>query len=1164
MKKTTQRILLLALIATALSGIPVSLVAGHPPPGPENIPLPNQVPNIALDHTHSISWLDIWVQYSQLLVTGILALLVIGLLLWLLASRNRQLRESQQTLIDTLGEQDAIFAAIPELMFEMDMEGRYLNVWARNPDELSASRSLLLGRSVFQVMPLEQAEQVMQALQQADRQGQSHGYQIRLGEYAEEKNFELSVSLKSSNVSPHCFVVLSRDISAQIRSQKLLTASQERYQGLVESMAAGVSIFRAVDQGADFVLIDFNQAGEKIEQLRALDVIGKRLYEAFPHVRVYDFLALLQRVHSSGDAENFPMSFYQHGRLSGWRDYFIYRLPGSEVVAIFTDETERKLAEQNLDDSQSLKQLIIQAVPDLMWLKDVNGVFLSCNHEFERFYGATEAEIKDKTDYDFVDKKLADFFRNNDMAAMQADRPLINEEWIRYADDGHQVLLETTKVPLKTANGKILGVLGIGHDITERYRADEERRLAASVFTYSQEGILITDVENRIIDANPACLSLTGYAKTELSGQNPRVLNSGQQTEDYFRQMWETLGRDGHWQGVIVNRKKSGELYTERLSIDKVHNAAGELTHYVAVFADISYLKEQEQALEFVAFNDALTGLPNRVLLRDRIQQAISLNARDKKQLAVCYLDLDGFKAINDAHGHTAGDEVLIEVAARLKQVVRKADSVARLGGDEFVLLLLNLRGQSELDQTISRVLDEVARPCLLSSGEKVRVSASIGISVYPLDDAEPDSLLRHADQAMYRAKKQGKNRYCYFDPNEEQMANKIHHLHMEIESAINNNEFVLYYQPQVNMLSAEVVGAEALIRWNHPVRGLLSPIEFLPAIENNPLIVALGKWVLEQAMQQLQRWKQDAIQTKISVNIAALQLRQEDFVKSLSSLLDKYPDISPAQLELEILETAALHDIQHVSQIIRQCAELGILFALDDFGTGYSSLSYLKQLPAHTLKIDQSFIRNLLDDPDDMAIVEGILSLARVFGRSVIAEGVETVRHGSRLLNIGCELGQGYGIARPMPAADFAGWMRHFKQVPEWQNIRQKQVNDVTNAILMKAVEHHGFVTKVLNAMNANAAANLPPRLADAHSCQFGQWLDSEGAGLFRTPQDYQQMVADHARIHVLCQQIALQMEQGDVVSQQSTGRQLRELSHQILDSLHNMRVSDGTNPVI
>jgi diguanylate cyclase (GGDEF)-like protein/PAS domain S-box-containing protein len=447
---------------------------------------------------------------------------------------------------------------------------------------------------------------------------------------------------------------------------------------------------------------------------------------------------------------------------------------------------------------------------------------------------------------------------------------------------------------------------------------------------------------------------------------------------------------------------------------------------------DISNRKQAEEKLERIAHYDMLTNLPNRSLLADRLTQAMVQCNRHDKSLAVVFLDLDGFKNINDSYGHLMGDELLIALSQRMKEALREGDSLARIGGDEFVAVLADLANTEDCIPVLERLLMAASEPITLGD-LLLNVSASIGVTLYPQDSVDTDLLMRHADQAMYSAKALGKNRYHFFDTAQYD-AVKVQRESLEaIRNALDNNQFVLHYQPKVNMKTGKVTGVEALIRWQHPEQGLLSPIEFLPIIENNPMSIELGEWVIDTALTQISQWKKMALNLNTSVNIAAVQLQQTDFTMKLTELLARHPDVEPHYLELEVLETSALDDVQHASETINACMALGVSFALDDFGTGYSSLTYLRRLPTSLIKIDQSFVRDMLDDPDDLAIVVGVIALAKSFKLDVIAEGVETVEHGTRLLALGCELAQGYGIAKPMPASEIPAWVHDWKPDVSW-----------------------------------------------------------------------------------------------------------------------------------
>jgi diguanylate cyclase (GGDEF)-like protein len=529
--------------------------------------------------------------------------------------------------------------------------------------------------------------------------------------------------------------------------------------------------------------------------------------------------------------------------------------------------------------------------------------------------------------------------------------------------------------------------------------------------------------------------------------------------------MWRDLVRDGHWYGEIWNRRKNGEIIAMMQTISAVRDAQGNTRQYVALFSDVTPLKEHEKQLEHIAHYDALTNLPNRVLLADRLHQAMAQAQRRGTPLATAYLDLDGFKTINDTFGHDAGDQLLMAVATRMKDVLREGDTLARLGGDEFVAVLLDLPDIQSSVPMLARLLDAAAHPVRIDKRD-ARVSASIGVAFYPqTEEVDADQLLRQADQAMYRAKLAGKNRYHIFDAEEDRSV-RGHHEDLErIRGALNDNELLLHYQPKVNMRTGAIIGAEALVRWHHPQKGLLPPSVFLPVIENHPLASELGEWVIDSALAQVARWRRAGLDIPVSVNVGAHQLQQPEFVERLRGLLAAHPEIAPRHLELEVLETSALEDLAHACRVMEACAATGVAFALDDFGTGYSSLTYLKRLPVAQLKIDQSFVRDMLEDPDDMAILKGVLGLAVAFRRQVVAEGVETVAHGTKLLQLGCELAQGYGIARPMPAGDFVGWSASWRPDPAWQ----------------ASPDMHGI--GAMHGRQGELPFSAPPATAPAHS---------------------------------------------------------------------------------
>lgn len=578
-------------------------------------------------------------------------------------------------------------------------------------------------------------------------------------------------------------------------------------------------------------------------------------------------------------------------------------------------------------------------------------------------------------------------------------------------------------------------------DLTEinlQKKAEERLTLEASVFTHAREGIMITAPNGNIIDVNDAFTRITHYCREEVLGRKPHFLCTDHHGEDFFAAIWRDLIEAHHWEGEVWSQRKHGEAYPVMLNISSLRDANGNIRQFMGLMTDITAIKEHQKELEHLAHYDALTQLPNRVLLADRLQMGMVQMQRRMRHLAVVFLDLDHFKHVNDTYGHETGDQLLISLTTSMKRALREGDTLCRLGGDEFVAVLLDLDDDTHqsCEPTIARLLGAVANP-LQVGDHLIQVSASLGITFYPqAEDIAADQLIRQADQAMYQAKQAGKNRYHVFDAEVDRWLRGQHESVERIQRALIDNEFVLHYQPKVNMRTGEVIGAEALIRWQHPEQGLLSPNEFLPVIEDHPLMVEVGEWVIDSALTQLGLWHAAGLPMQVSVNISARQLQHADFVGRLRGLLAMHAEVNPADLELELLETSALEDLVWVSHIIDQCRQLGLLFTLDDFGTGYSSLTYLKRLPVTQIKIDQSFVQNMLNDPDDLSILEGVIGLANAFHRQAIAEGVETVAHGTLLLQLGCELGQGFGIAHPMPAHELPQWCATWFPDPAWLNL--------------------------------------------------------------------------------------------------------------------------------
>jgi len=697
----------------------------------------------------------------------------------------------------------------------------------------------------------------------------------------------------------------------------------------------------------------------------------------------------------------------------------------------FQDLTARKVAEQEVMASRQRLQATLDALPDLLFEIGADGRI----HQYHSFRGdllAAPPEV-------FLGRRLADVLPPEPAAVCHR---AIEEA----ARDGHSVgqryaldlpqgrrWFELSVAPMATPDPADRRFVFIARDVTERHEAEEKLQLAGRVFQHAREAIMVTDPHGDILDVNEAFTRITGYTRDEALGRNPRFLSSGRQGDDFYRAMWAGLREGGAWSGEIWKRRKSGEVYAEMLTISAVHSPQGHLQHYVALFSDITALKKYQAELEHIAHYDALTGLPNRLLLADRLQQALTQAARRGKTVAIAYLDLDGFKVVNDRHGHAVGDKLLVTLAHRMHDVLREGDTLARIGGDEFVAVLIDLESPAAADPLLGRML-RVAAEEFSIAGLSLHVSASIGVTHFPQSEpVAPDQLLRQADQAMYQAKLAGKNRHAVFDALHDSNTREHHASLVRLREALEREEFVLHFQPKVNLRTGAVIGAEALIRWQHPERGLLPPGAFLPQLEGESLAVDLGDWVVRTALAQHERWLDQGLCLPVSVNVSALHLQQPNFAERLAQQLRDRPRVRPAHLTLEILETSALSDLAQAAQVIDACKVLGVAFELDDFGTGYSSLTYLRQLDVAGIKIDQSFVRDMLGSAGDQAILRGILGLAEAFGMAVIAEGVETVSHGAQLLALGCEAAQGYGIARPMPAERLVDWVQAWRPDPSW-----------------------------------------------------------------------------------------------------------------------------------
>jgi len=771
---------------------------------------------------------------------------------------------------------------------------------------------------------------------------------------------------------------------------------------------------------------------------------------------------------------------------------------------------ENQQAELALRESEQHFRTLANSGSALIWTSGIDDRRDFFNETWLRFTGRRLDQELDNGWVEGVFSEDVEPYWQAHSEASQRHEPFDIEYRLRDANGNYRWILEQGR-PRYGSAGNFIGFIGHCYDIAERKQSVEKLQLAANVFTSASEGIMITNADGIIVDVNQAFTVITGYSSSEAIGNKASILKSERQSPQFYTELWRSLAVNGRWSGEIWNRRKNGEIYPEHLTISAVRDRDYRTLHYVGLFLDITAQKAHQTQLEHFAHFDALTGLPNRVLLADRLYLAMTQARRRGAKLAVALIDLDGFKEINDHHGHKAGDELLMAIAERMRSALRESDTIARMGGDEFVAVMDELQQFNDCLPMIQRLLEVCAKPVQYDD-RVLKVSCSIGVTFYPqAEPIEADQLLRQADQAMYQVKLSGKNRYYLFDADLDRDVRSHHESLEDFRRGLSQKEFLLHYQPKVNMRSGEVIGAEALVRWQHPERGLLMPALFLPIIEKHVIEIELGEWVVDTALTQIDTWRGLGLELPVSVNISALHLQQPDFVTRLQKLLAAHPAVKPGQLQLEVLETSALEDIHHVSQVINACVGMGVSFALDDFGTGYSSLTYLKHLPVELLKIDQSFVRDMLFDPEDLSILQGVQGLATAFQRQVIAEGVETELHGEILLQLGCDLAQGYGIARPMPPGEMPAWAVQWRPPATWNAIRQLAPSEFS--ALYASVQHRAWLKEIAN-FQAGERSSPPP--LDHRKCHFGVWLENTRQNISASHLDFlQEVEALHGRIH-------------------------------------------------
>ncbi len=702
----------------------------------------------------------------------------------------------------------------------------------------------------------------------------------------------------------------------------------------------------------------------------------------------------------------------------------------SKTLALEADISRRREVEDALRRSENKYRELFWSNLDGIIISSLDGQIIDANPAFLNLMCFSLDQLKQQNFWSLVGQESESLERFN------LDNKVLR---FGYCDEfeatyinrfGNPVPVSVKTVAMRDAFGRINAVWRMVRDISERRSAEERMQLAAKVFENTAEGIMITDSDLYIRSVNRAFTEITGYTQQDVLGQRPNILSSGRHDKAFYEQMWRALNEHGSWQGELWNRRRNGEIFPEWLTINAVRSALDEVTHYVAIFSDQSERKAADERIQFLAHFDVLTSLPNRVHMQDRAELAIHNASRDNQRLAVLLLDLDRFKTINESLGHTAGDTLLQVAADRIKSVLGAGEMVARQGGDEFIVLLPVVADPGEAATSAERIRQAFA-PAVELHNHVITITPSIGISVYPDDGRDFETLVRNADAAMYHAKSSGRNSFKFYTSDLNARAREILAIESQLRFALDRNEFQLHYQPQVEMATGTIVGAEALIRWNHPSLGLLGPARFIEVAEERGFIVQIGNWVIGEACAQIARWKAAGLpQIGLAINLSALQFRQKDLTETLEDALQGN-GLSGDSLDIEVTESVVMEDAEATVDTIERVKAMGAQLSIDDFGTGYSSLSYLKRFKADKLKIDRSFVQDIPGDLDDTAIARAIINMAQNLNMKVVAEGVETVDQWNFLAEEGCDLVQGYLLAKPMPADEFAQLLARGKLLP-------------------------------------------------------------------------------------------------------------------------------------
>lgn len=775
------------------------------------------------------------------------------------------------------------------------------------------------------------------------------------------------------------------------------------YSFSIDDLSLNVVIYEHIND--NFKLIDINKNALRDEGLEKESIIGQYITEIFPNIKEFGLFDALFEVYRTGEKKYFSFGYYNNHFISSWREIEIIKLNDDFIMVMYKNISARKAMEHKLT---SLGIIVDNSFNEIYIINAKNYTITYCNKQAQQNIQYSYEEILNLHPWQIATQVRQEDFKKR----LKINKKFIIFETQHQRKDGsyYDVEIRIQKIKIDQEAQYVAIVLDTSH----KKAMEEQLSLSKEIIENVSEAIVVTTIDARIIDINPAYTRITGFEKEQMVGKNPSVLKSGRHSKEFYKEMWESLHSKGSWSGEIWDRKKSGEIFPKMLYINTIYDRYKQPKYYVGIFQDITHIKENEETLRRLAFYDPLTGLANRINFESRLEHAINLNIRNNTSGALLLLDLDNFKIINDSLGHLIGDELLVQVAKRLEQIARKSDSLCRIGGDEFTIILSGPIDLERIHLIAKRILKSVKEPYHIM-GQEIFITTSIGITLFPDEGTHKLDLIKNADLAMYQAKNDKKDSYKFFKYEMNDRTLNFLRVESDLRKALNNDEILLHYQPKIDPYTKKVVSVEALVRWNHPTKGLVYPDEFLSIAESSGLINPMGEIILHKAMCEIKQLNEE-LQSEIAVaiNLSTKQFTDRNLKKYILGLI-KSLSFDVKLLELEITESLIMDNVEHAIELMHQFVKKGISISIDDFGTGYSSLNYLKKFPIKYLKIDRSFVKDITNDEDDKAIVSAVISMAKNLGIKVIAEGVETKEHEQFLMQHACNLCQGYYYSKPV-----------------------------------------------------------------------------------------------------------------------------------------------------